>query len=146
MWLLLALALLLAGAVFGGAGMRRLGRWTAQAAGRWRPGGGVGALLLLFVGLAVSVRGSWIIGAALLVGAAGLATVTRKRAARPAAPVADSSMSEAEARALLGVAEDATRAEIQTAYLRLIRRTHPDHGGTSGLARQLNAARDRLLS
>jgi curved DNA-binding protein CbpA len=54
-------------------------------------------------------------------------------------------MSEAEARSLLGVPQAATREEIRAAYLRLIRRAHPDHGGTSGLAAQLNAARERLL-
>jgi hypothetical protein len=145
MWLLIVLGLLLAGAVFGGAGMRRLGRWTGQAAGRWRPGAGIGALLLLFVGLVVAVRGQWVVGLPLLIGAAVLATVTRKRAAKPLAPKPDESMSEAEARALLGVGANATTAEVQAAYLRLIQRAHPDHGGTSGLARQLNAARARLV-
>jgi hypothetical protein len=29
--------------------------------------------------------------------------------------------------------------------MRLMRSVHPDKGGTSGLAAQLNAARDRLL-
>lgn len=54
-------------------------------------------------------------------------------------------MSEQRARALLGVGGDASAPEIQTAYLRLIRTVHPDRGGTSGLAAELNAARDRLL-
>jgi DnaJ-class molecular chaperone len=51
-----------------------------------------------------------------------------------------------EARSILGVDEAATREEIQAAYTRLMRLAHPDKGGTSGLAAQLNAARDRLLS
>jgi curved DNA-binding protein CbpA len=54
-------------------------------------------------------------------------------------------MSLAEARSILGVAEGASPAEIQAAYSRLMRLAHPDKGGTSGLAAQLNAARDRLL-
>lgn len=58
---------------------------------------------------------------------------------RPAA------MSDQRARALLGVGTNATTQEIQAAYLRLIRAVHPDRGGTSGLAAELNAARDRLL-
>jgi DnaJ-domain-containing protein 1 len=53
-------------------------------------------------------------------------------------------MSLEEARAVLGVGPTATPADIRAAYARLMRRTHPDHGGTSGLAAQLNAARDRL--
>ena len=51
----------------------------------------------------------------------------------------------AEARAMLGVAPDAGRTEIESAYRRLIRQAHPDHGGSSGAAARLNAARDRLL-
>jgi curved DNA-binding protein CbpA len=51
-----------------------------------------------------------------------------------------------EARSILGVAEDATADDIQAAYTRLMRLAHPDKGGTSGLAAQLNAARDRLLA
>ena len=50
-----------------------------------------------------------------------------------------------EARRILGVSADATDAEIQEAYTRLMRMAHPDAGGTSGLAAQLNAARDKLL-
>jgi lysylphosphatidylglycerol synthetase-like protein (DUF2156 family) len=54
-------------------------------------------------------------------------------------------MSDQKARALLGVGANATAPEIQAAYLRLIGAVHPDRGGTSGLAAELNAARDRLL-
>jgi curved DNA-binding protein CbpA len=41
---------------------------------------------------------------------------------------------------------DATAADIKAAHARLIRLAHPDKGGTAGLAAQLNAARDRLLT
>jgi curved DNA-binding protein CbpA len=54
-------------------------------------------------------------------------------------------MSQEDARSVLGVGPDATTEEIQQAYTRLMRLAHPDKGGTSGLAAQLNAARDRLL-
>jgi hypothetical protein len=60
---------------------------------------------------------------------------------RPAPTV----MTDQRARALLGVGTNASAQEIQAAYLRLIRTVHPDHGGTSGLAAELNAARARLL-
>ena len=46
---------------------------------------------------------------------------------------------------VLGVPRTATEAEIKEAYGRQMRLAHPDKGGTSGLAAQLNAARDRLL-
>jgi curved DNA-binding protein CbpA len=54
-------------------------------------------------------------------------------------------MSAAEARSILGVEPDATPDQIRSAYTRLMQRAHPDKGGTTGLAAQLNAARDRLL-
>jgi curved DNA-binding protein CbpA len=54
-------------------------------------------------------------------------------------------MSAAEARSILGVEPTATPQDIKAAYARLIQRAHPDKGGTTGLAAQLNAARDRLL-
>ena len=50
-----------------------------------------------------------------------------------------------QARALLGVGADATPAEVNAAWRRLMGRAHPDQGGTEGLAAQLNAARDALL-
>ena len=75
------------------------------------------------------------------------ATVARQRPmiGKPGqAQAAETSLTEA--RSILGVGPKASREEIQAAYARLIRMAHPDKGGTAGLAAQLNAARDRLLS
>jgi len=143
---LLILGLLVLGAVLGGAGMRRLGRWTNRAAGRWRPGVGVGAVLFAFAGLILSVRGGLVVGVPLLAVSGGLALLARRRGGKspPPAPTTPK-MSEADARAVLGVSPGATRKDIQEAYVRLMQRAHPDQGGTTGLAAQLNAARDRLV-
>ncbi|HAC02107.1 MAG TPA: molecular chaperone DnaJ, partial [Brevundimonas sp.] len=54
-------------------------------------------------------------------------------------------MSEAEARAILGVTAGADAQTVQAAWRRLMARAHPDQGGTEGLAARVNAARDRLL-
>lgn len=54
-------------------------------------------------------------------------------------------LTEAQARALLGVSEAATDVEVEAAYRRLMLRAHPDQGGTSALARQLTEARDVLI-
>ena len=60
-------------------------------------------------------------------------------------PPADGPITRAEAYALLGVAEDASEAEIRAAHRRLMRTAHPDQGGSAWLAARLNAARDLLL-
>jgi hypothetical protein len=73
----------------------------------------------------------------------GRATGRAVRAVRPAPK--PNEMSEAEARSLLGVKPGASAKAVQKAYLRLIRRAHPDSGGTEGLASMLNTARDTLI-
>jgi DnaJ family protein C protein 19 len=56
-----------------------------------------------------------------------------------------STMTRAQAYALLGLAEGASREEIVAAHRRLVQRVHPDAGGTDLLAAQINQARDVLL-
>jgi hypothetical protein len=108
------------------------------------------ASVAAFIGAAMAgVRGGWPLTLVLLAAGAGMGLMTRMGAAAPRAeappPPQDGKMSLADARATLGVGPDASASEIQTAYARLMRLAHPDKGGTDGLARQLNAARDRLL-
>ena len=62
-----------------------------------------------------------------------------------AQPVADAGMTRAEALELLGLSEGADRAAIHAAHKRLMKRVHPDVGGSAALAAQITAARDRLL-
>lgn len=54
-------------------------------------------------------------------------------------------MPRADAARLLGVAPDADAETIVEAHRRLITKVHPDTGGSSGLAQQINEARDVLL-
>ncbi len=92
------------------------------------------------------VRGAWGKALVLLTLGAGLALTTRggPRGSSKQTVRAEP-LGLKEARDLLGVSDTASRAEIREAYNRLMRMAHPDHGGTAGLAAQLNAARDRLL-
>ena len=111
----------------------------------WRVLTAAMALACFTAAVFVSVRGSWGAGIVLAVAGLGLAGSARKASLSSPTPRADQ-MSHDEARRILGVAADATRQDIQAAYTRLMRAVHPDKGGTAGLAAQLNAARDRLLS
>lgn len=143
--------------------------------GAWRPGVGVLAVLALVAALVLAVRAEWLPAlialAVALVTAAGVrrapASVRRRRRSsrsrrsgervgsrssagssrRSEAPTGPRSgaMSRRDAAALLGVAEAATSEEVREAHMRLMRRLHPDLGGTAGLAAQLNLARAVLL-
>jgi hypothetical protein len=102
---------------------------------------------MLILALVLGVRDDWLPAAAFALVSAGMAIGARKRRAAPKgeAPVPSAAeMSERDARAMLGVDDQAGPEEIEAAYRRLIRRVHPDLGGAAGLAAQLNAARSRL--
>jgi hypothetical protein len=67
------------------------------------------------------------------------------RGTGPASPPPDPArMTEAEAYRVLGLAPGASREAVRAAHSRLIRRVHPDLGGSSTLAALINAARDLL--
>lgn len=121
----------------------RLGRQTERPGrGHWRVSATIIAAALLGGGALALARGAWLIGAGLV--AAGLYLVFASRI-RAVARSAEPGMSVKEARDTLGVSPDATAAQINAAWKRLMARAHPDQGGTQGLAARLNAARDRLL-
>lgn len=118
----------------------------------WRIGSAMGAVIAFSVAGFLILRRAW--PAAIILIVIGLwmavsARFPRQPAGRPtggkAPPAKRGRMSEAEARSILGVGEMASPEEIQAAYMRLMKRVHPDNGGAPGLAAQLNAARDRLI-
>ena len=53
-------------------------------------------------------------------------------------------MTEAEADRVLGLAPGASIEEVRAAYRRLMKRVHPDLGGSGALAAMLNAAKEVL--
>lgn len=116
-----------------------LGRRSGRAGGDWR----TAAILLSAASATGAVvalaRGAWPLAAGLFALAAFVAAAARRRI-KPA----EGRMSEAEARALLGVGPDATAEEVRAAWRRLMAKVHPDAGGTAELAARLTRARDRL--
>jgi preprotein translocase subunit Sec63 len=50
-----------------------------------------------------------------------------------------------EAYEILGIEKSATVEEIETAYKDLIRKNHPDNGGSEYLAKKINLAREFIL-
>lgn len=142
--ILAVLVLVLLAVVFGGRrlghALRGLGRRPGQV---WRPTAGLVALVVLTLALVLAMREDWLPAAVLGAFAAALALGARYR--RRAVAATGGRMSPQEARAILGLDPAAGPDAVQAAYRRLIRRTHPDAGGTRGLAAQLNLARDVLL-
>jgi hypothetical protein len=76
--------------------------------------------------------------------AAGGANGQAGKEARSPRPGA--AMTHEEALRVLGLAPDATSEDIRAAHHRLIALLHPDRGGSSFLAAQVNLARDVLLN
>lgn len=124
--------------------------WSRSApirAGGWRVGAGLISAALVVTGAVTAIRGDAWVGLPMV--ALGLVLAFAGRVGRGrfkrSPPDRAQPMSLNEARSILGVGEDASAADIKAAYMRLMKRNHPDQGGTSGLASKLNAARDRLL-
>jgi hypothetical protein len=59
---------------------------------------------------------------------------------------AHSEMTTGMAVEILGIGVGATEQEVRVAYERLIKRVHPDLGGSAFFTKQLNIARDTLLN
>lgn len=64
---------------------------------------------------------------------------------RADSPWTQAGMSADEAREILGVEANATPDEIESAYRRVMKSAHPDHGGSDWMAAKVNQAKDVLL-
>jgi DnaJ homolog subfamily C member 19 len=97
------------------------------------------AATLFLLGARLLTTGRMIAGSALMAGSLLWAAHRRTQLGKP-------TMSVADARALLGVSENATLTDIREAHRRLIAKVHPDTGGSAELATRVNIARDTLVA
>lgn len=115
-------------------------------------------VLGVLAGIVLTVRGLAVVGVPLAGAAMGLLGVAMRRAgakpgpgaergreSRDGPPTRRAGMSVAEAREILGVGPDADEAEIRKAHRELMKKVHPDTGGSGGLATRVQEARDVLL-
>jgi hypothetical protein len=91
----------------------------------------------------------WLVGLVLVAYLLNRSGVLRKWTEKPSgeAPprVIGDAMTRDKALGVLGLSDDATEREINDRYRELMRRVHPDQGGSSYLATELNEARRVLL-
>ena len=121
----------------------RLGRQSeGRGRGQWRVAATLFSAVMLAGGALLAFKGAWLPAGGLIGAGLWLTVASRQRTvlSRQTDTVSDS-----EARSILGVPVDASPEAINAAWRRLMGRAHPDQGGTEGLASRLNAARDRLL-
>lgn len=121
---------------------------TAEAA-RWSRIT-LGLAAAIFGGL-LTLRGLAILGAPLATFGIGMMAVGAGFRPKPGrngqqtTTPTTQAISREEALDILGLEGNPSNEEIRTAYRTLMKRVHPDSGGTDGLSRRLTEARDVLL-
>ena len=126
--------------------LRQAGRMTPQQSRRFaRQLGGYG---LVAAAAIMGLRGNFLVAVPAFTFGAGLlgfnSFITQQQG--PGTPQAPNlQMDKQQAYKILGLEVGASAEEIRNAHKRLQRATHPDAGGSTYLAAQINAARDILV-
>ena len=126
--------------------LRQAGRMTPQQSRRFaRQLGGYG---LVAVAAVMGLRGNFLVAVPAFTFGAGLLgfnSFTTQRQGPDAPQTPNLLMDKQQALKILGLEFGASAEEIRNAHKRLQRATHPDAGGSTYLAAQINAARDLLI-
>ncbi|MBT3438031.1 MAG: DnaJ domain-containing protein [Oceanospirillaceae bacterium] len=114
-------------------------------------------VVIVLVAVGLALRGLWpvamsLFGGLMVYGKPVLKAFgfwqTIKRFQQPkseSTPPTTSTMDAQQARQILGVDEDASNEEITDAHKRMMAKNHPDKGGSTYLASQINQAKDVLF-
>ena len=143
---MLVAVLIVVAAIFAALGVLRFVGARRRSAMRHAPTIIAGAAAILF-----ALRGRLVPAAIIGLGAFALwlwsqrDRIDPEAAPRPPRAPGGEGMSEAQARAILGVRPGASETEIRSAFRQRIARAHPDLGGSTEEAARLSAARDALL-
>lgn len=139
--MLLTPAIIVLVAIFTALLLLRFGAAHRQSAARFTP-----AIIIAMAAILFAARGRMLLALIFGIGAAALYVWSRRPAAKPhEAAQGGAGMSDAQARAILGVPPGATESDIRTAFRRRMQTAHPDQGGSTEEAARLSAARDALL-
>lgn len=114
--------------------LRRLVLWTVAV---------TGLVFLILTGRLFHAIG-WAVMALIVLMVSGTLAI-RRRGKTPRLPNHSGPMTEKKAFEILGLKEDASKKEIQAAYIELIKKHHPDNGGSKDMSALLNEAYDVLM-
>ena len=125
--------------------LRRAGRMTPQHSRHFARQ--IGGYVLFGVAALMGLRGNFMIAVPAFTIGAGLLGFNSLlgQPNRKSSPTTNIQIDKHQAYSILGLQADASTDEIRAAHKRLQRATHPDAGGSTYLAAQINAARDLLL-
>lgn len=125
--------------------LRQAGRMTPQQSRRFARQ--IGGYVLFGVAALMGLRGNFMIAVPAFTIGAGLlgfnSLLGQPKTKSPPTPTIQ--IDKHQAYSILGLQPDASADDIRAAHKRLQRATHPDAGGSTYLAAQINAARDLLL-
>ena len=125
--------------------LRQAGRMTPQQSRRFARQ--IGGYVLCGVAALMGLRGNFMVAVPAFTIGAGLLGINglMGQMKEKSTSTPNIQIDKQQAYSILGLQADATADDIRSAHKRLQRATHPDAGGSTYLAAQINAARDLLL-